>query len=64
MADDQDEISVKWSPDFGAYAAGELDLSQVRCALCANAPCQCPEFGTPEYFELLDRRHGRKGTGQ
>lgn len=53
------KISVKWSPDLGAYAAGELDASQIRCALCANAPCQCPEFGTPEYFALLERRHGK-----
>lgn len=51
-------ISVKISPDLDAYAAGEIDVSQVRCALCANAPCHCPEFGTPQYFALIDRRHG------
>lgn len=53
------ELSVHWSPDLDSYAAGDLDIAQIRCALCANAPCACPEFGTPEYFALLDRRHGR-----
>ncbi|GLY82052.1 hypothetical protein [Actinoallomurus iriomotensis] len=52
-------LSVKWSPDFDAYASGQMDISAVRCALCGNAPCDCPEFGTPEYFALIDRRHGR-----
>lgn len=54
-----DKISVHVSPDLDAYAAGELEVSQIRCALCRYAPCACPPFGTPEYFELLDRRHGR-----
>jgi hypothetical protein len=31
----------RWSPDFGAYAAGELDASQLRCVLCGRAPCAC-----------------------
>jgi hypothetical protein len=52
------KLSVKWSPDLDSYAAGEIDVSQIRCALCANAPCQCPEFGTAAYFALIDRRHG------
>lgn len=52
-------LSVKWSPDFDAYASGEIELSAVRCVLCEEAPCACPEFGTPEYFALIDRRHGR-----
>jgi hypothetical protein len=47
------------SPDFDAYAAGELDAAEVRCVLCERAPCGCPPFGTPEYFALIDRRHGR-----
>jgi hypothetical protein len=50
-------LGAKWSPDFGDYAAG---ASAIRCALCANAPCQCPPFGTPDYFALVDRRHGRR----
>lgn len=54
-----DKLGAKWSPDFDAYASGQLDISQVRCALCTHAPCDCPEFGTPEYFALLDKRHGR-----
>lgn len=53
------ELGAKWSPDLDAYASGQLDISQVRCALCTHAPCDCPEFGTPEYFALIDKRHGR-----
>jgi hypothetical protein len=52
------------SPDLGAYAAGEIDAAAVRCALCEQAPCNCPEFGSAAYFELLDRRHGRNGSHQ
>lgn len=59
MAKDKDKISVKRSPDLDAYASGGMDASKVRCALCASAPCACPEFGSDEYFALLDRRHGR-----
>lgn len=54
-------MSVLWSPDFDAYASGELDASKVRCVLCGQAPCMCPPFGTPEYFALIDYRHGRTG---
>jgi hypothetical protein len=53
-------LGAVWSPDFIAYASGRLDASQVRCALCRMAPCECPEFGTPEYFALIDKVHGRK----
>jgi hypothetical protein len=53
-----DGISVKVSPDLAAYAAGEIPASKVRCALCETAPCGCPPFGTPEYFALIDKRHG------
>lgn len=31
----------------------------VKCVVCANKPCTCPKFGTPEYFALIDKRHGR-----
>ena len=48
----------KWSPDFDAYASGQLDISKVRCALCTKTPCECPPFGSDEYFALLDQRHG------
>jgi hypothetical protein len=57
--DPRETIDAQWSPDIDAYAAGDLDVSQVRCALCTHAPCSCPEFGTAEYFALLDRRHCR-----
>jgi hypothetical protein len=53
-----DQLGAIWSPDFDAYASGKLPLSQVRCALCRHAPCDCPPFGSPEYFALLDQRHG------
>lgn len=46
------------SPDLSAYASGELAAHEVTCALCQQAPCNCPEFGSAEYFDLLDQRHG------
>lgn len=52
-------LGAKWSPDFEAYASGELDASQCRCVLCQTAPCTCPEFDTPEYHALVNRVHGR-----
>jgi hypothetical protein len=52
-------ISVKVSPDLDAYASGKLSADQIRCVLCTYAPCQCPEFGTPEYLALVDRLHTR-----
>jgi hypothetical protein len=56
-------LGAIWSPDFDAYASGQLDASRVRCALCTHAPCDCPPFGTPEYFALIDARHGRNRGG-
>jgi hypothetical protein len=55
-------LGAVWSPDFGAYASGQLPIEQVRCALCTHCPCDCPPFGTPEYFALIDARHGRGGA--
>lgn len=55
-----DALGAQWSPDFGAYAAGELDASAVRCVLCGQAPCECPPFGTDAYFALVDQRHGKR----
>jgi hypothetical protein len=54
-----DQLDTIWSDDFGAYASGQLDASQITCALCMCAPCRCPAFGTPEYLALVDFRHGR-----
>lgn len=51
--------SVKWSPDFDAYASGLIEVSQVRCILCGLSPCDCPPTFSPEYFALLDKLHGR-----
>jgi hypothetical protein len=56
-------LGAVWSPDFDAYASGQLDASQVRCVLCGHAPCDCPPFGTPEYLALVDRLHGRTRRG-
>ncbi len=50
--------SVVVSPDFAAYAAGELPADRLRCALCGHAPCGCPPFGTPAYLALVDQVHG------
>ena len=57
------QLGAMWSPDFDAYASGQLDASAVRCVLCGHAPCGCPPFGTPEYFALVDRLHGRTRGG-
>lgn len=54
------ELGAVWSPDLGAYVAGVLDVRGLRCALCQHAPCDCPPFGTPGYFALIDARHGRQ----
>ncbi len=54
-----DSPSVHWSPDLDDYATGSKTAAQIRCALCQQAPCACPEFGTPEYFALTEKRHGR-----
>jgi hypothetical protein len=56
-----DRLGAVWSADFGGYASGQLDASQVRCVLCQLAPCDCPPFGTPAYHVLVDRVHGRTG---
>ncbi|GAA2860391.1 hypothetical protein [Nonomuraea rubra] len=55
-----DELGAKWSPDLDAYLGGETDASKIRCTLCLEAPCACPEFGSDAYFALINRRHGRR----
>ena len=55
------QLGAIWSDDFDAYAGGELDASELHCALCQCAPCRCPVFGSPAYFALIDVRHGRTG---
>jgi hypothetical protein len=47
-------LGAIWSPDFGAYASGQLDASRVRCVLCEHPPRDCPPFGTAEYSALMD----------
>lgn len=51
-------LGAQWSPDFDAYAAGRLNAAAIRCVLCGHAPCDCPEFGTPEYLALVKQLHG------
>lgn len=52
-------LGAKWSSDFEAYASGQIDATQLRCVLCGHAPCDCPPFGSDEYFALLRKVHGR-----
>jgi hypothetical protein len=42
-----EQLGAVWSPDFDAYASGQLDVSQVRCVLCGRAPCQCRQCEHP-----------------
>lgn len=53
------ELGAVWSSDFDRYACGEIGASEIRCVLCEQTPCQCPPFGSAEYFALMDRRHGK-----
>jgi hypothetical protein len=67
-------LGARWSPDFDAYASGQLPISQVRCVLCGRAPCACqhctaiyvPYFGGAESVCGMTLRNGecpRGGTG-
>ena len=58
-----DALGAVRSPDFDAYAAGRLDVAQVRCVLCGHAPCDCPPFGTPAYLAAVNRLHGTNFGG-
>lgn len=53
-------LGARWSPDFDAYARGELDISQVRCVLCGKAPCQCRQCPAPyvNRFAFPESRYG------
>jgi hypothetical protein len=53
------QAAVIWSADVDDYAVGKKTVAQIRCVLCQHAPCDCPEFGSPAYFALINRRHGR-----
>lgn len=43
---------------LGGIIANDLDSPSPTCVLCTHRPCDCPPFGTAEYFALLNRRHG------
>lgn len=53
------DMGATWSPSFDAYASGRITADQIQCVLCGQRPCACPEFGTPEYLDLVHRLHGR-----
>lgn len=53
-----EELGAVWSPDFDAYASGQLDISQVRCVLCRQAPCACT------YCEADNENHYYLATGR
>ena len=60
-------LGARWSPDFDAYASGELDISQVRCVLCGVAPCECRQCPVPyvnRFAGLLDGRTSGNGFGE
>jgi hypothetical protein len=57
------KLGAFWSPDLGDYASGRIPGDEIQCALCERAPCQCPQFGTPEYFALVSKRHGLADDG-
>jgi hypothetical protein len=42
-----EQLGARWSPDFEAYASGELPAHMVRCVLCGTAPCSCTYCQTP-----------------
>lgn len=52
-------MKIQLSPNFDDYASGSIPAIEIICVLCRKAPCDCPAFGTPEYFALIDRLHGR-----
>jgi hypothetical protein len=54
-----DDLGAVWSPNFDDYATGKIGAEGIICALCLHCPCDCPPFGTPEYFALIDRRRGK-----
>lgn len=56
-----DGVSWLESPDLDAYASGQIGADEIRCALCQpdEPGCNCPPFGTAEYFALVNRRHGK-----
>ena len=36
-----ESLGARWSPDFDAYASGQLPAERVRCVLCGKCPCEC-----------------------
>ncbi len=51
------DLGAKWSPDLDDWLDGRIAVP--TCVLCGKKPCECPPFGTPEYFALVNKVHGR-----
>jgi hypothetical protein len=34
-------LGAQFSPNFDAFASGEITVSQIQCLLCGKAPCEC-----------------------
>lgn len=59
-----EQLGARWSPDFEAYASGQMPAHMVRCLMCESAPCECSArglvFGSAAYFARTDAMHGRE----
>lgn len=64
MSDDSvdavNALGAQWSPNMDEWVEGKIPDHELKCALCLKSPCACPPFGTPEYFALIDQRHGKR----
>jgi hypothetical protein len=52
------KLGAQWSPDFDAYASGQLPAHKVRCVLCGKAPCEC------RYCDAQNENHYYLATGR
>ena len=49
-----DQLGARFSPDFDAYASGQLPASRVRCVLCGKCPCKCQRCQAPYVNRFAD----------
>ena len=56
-----DSLGAVWSPDFDAYASGQLDASASAASCAGTRRATARRSGPPEYLALVDRLHGRTG---
>ena len=55
-----DSLGAKWSPAFSR--PGPLTITSRDCVLCGpqqDCICDSIKFGSAEYFDRLDRLHGK-----